>query len=145
MIEAYKTRLEIDPNDNSTRKNLAEKYMAETNFEEAAKQYEVLYKSGQFKGSQIEANMVRAISTLYKQAANTGDYDKAIDYYKKMMAYVPSTDPKTLQELEFEREWKKTSVQDIDTRTTLVLKAKEAGMEKPGNAQTGGAGFHSAR
>jgi len=130
VIQAYTARLQTNPDDKVTRKNLADKYYAKGEFVKAAEQYESLYASGDFRDSQVNANLVNALSVLYEQARAKQDFDTAIDYYKRLQSYSDQFGDKELRQMEFWREWLRSDPKDLDRRTSLTLWARNQGLNE---------------
>lgn len=130
VIAAYEARLEADPNDKVNRKSLADKYYAKGEYAKAVEHYEILFRSGDFKDSQISAYLINSLKVLYQDSEKRRDYDAAIGYYKKLQTHSKEYDDARLRRLEFWREWEKTGPEDVDRRTSLTLWARSQGLEQ---------------
>lgn len=130
VIAAYEARLQADPDDKVNRKSLADKYYAKGEYAKAVEHYEILFRSGDFKNSQISANLVSSLKVLYQDAEKRRDYDAAIGYYKKLQTHSKEYDDTRLRRLEFWKEWEKTGPEDVDRRTSLTLWARSQGLDQ---------------
>jgi tetratricopeptide (TPR) repeat protein len=130
VIEAYRVQLKIDPEDNATRKNLAEKLYDRKEFAEAVDHYEYLFKQGGSRDSAMLDRIASALRQLY--ITNEGDrkYDVAIGYYKRLMAYDPSLTKDKIGELEFRKQNAEIPLTDIDARLGLAMQAKKQGLNE---------------
>ena len=120
--------LRLNPDDKVTRKNLADKYMGQGNYSKALENYEALFKSGNFKDSEVSKNMVSCLLSLYKDSEQKQDYESAIGYYKRLRDYSDTYDTNELLQLEFWRDWLKTTPKDVEARTSLTLRARSQGL-----------------
>ena len=129
VIQAYNAKLQTDPDDKVTRKDLADKYLAKGDFAKAAENYELLYKSGNFKNSEVNEGLVKSLLALYKDARSRQDFDAAIAYYKRLQAYSDEYDDREVIQMQFWRDWLASDPKDVDQRTSLALSARDQGLD----------------
>ncbi|MCX7015669.1 MAG: hypothetical protein NTW86_24475 [Candidatus Sumerlaeota bacterium] len=95
-------KLADNPNDQTTRKRLADLAFRDRQYEKALPLYSRLYDSGDFKNSEVETRLQTVYESLRNEAAAKGDLEKAIDYQKQLAERFPSAaDPSLLDRYNF--------------------------------------------
>lgn len=147
VIEAHRVRLQLAPNDRMTRKKLADKYLEQANllevnlregvgqdkirqtYEKAAEQYEILYKSGDFKRSEVERRLVQVLRALRERSQQRGDLDGAIAYHKRLPASAAQAEQDLLHKMEYARDLAKLNKDDVAGRIALIERLESQGIE----------------
>ncbi|HUT25039.1 MAG TPA: hypothetical protein VM492_11905, partial [Sumerlaeia bacterium] len=142
VINALAMNLKLHPDDLVTRKKLADKYYEQSKIlalkepekaleceDGARREYETLYQSGEFKNSEIEANLIALTSGLVRRAEARQDYDTAIAYYRRLQSYSPDFGDARIREMEFFRDLLETPPDDVEARAQLVQRAREIGLK----------------
>jgi tetratricopeptide (TPR) repeat protein len=94
IANIYATMLEHHPDDKDLRKKLADIYFTMDRYEDAAKNYLVLYQaSDTFRGTVVEERLKSLLDRLHRQYARGRDYDKAIYYFQILATLDDETDP----------------------------------------------------
>jgi len=142
VIDALAMNLKLRPDDLVTRKKLADKYYEQSKIlapkepeksleceDGARREYETLYQSGEFKNSEIEANLIALTNGLVRRAEARQDYDTAIAYYRRLQSYSPDFGEARVREMEFFRDLLETPPDDVEARAQLVQRAREIGLK----------------
>ncbi|MBN1866446.1 hypothetical protein JW916_04045 [Candidatus Sumerlaeota bacterium] len=128
VVEALKMQLTIRPDDKEARRELADKYFEQKQYDLALEQYSILHDTGEFKGTMIEARMADCLTVLYRNAASDKDFDKAVELYKRLKIYSPIAGDDTLHELEFYRDALEAGADNVPERVRLALLARSQGL-----------------
>ncbi len=129
VIQAHLVQLKLNPDDVMTRLKLADKYVESHEYEKAVIHFEKAYQQGDFQKTDVEAKLIRHMTGLYRKEKNAGNYDKAIEYFNRLQSISGNMDMKELYRLEFDRDKRNTSPDDIETRVKMALGMKEKGLE----------------
>lgn len=153
VIRAYEVQLQMKPDDHKARKRLADKYrdqalqvqremsrakddkvlialdaQVEECYEKAAQHYEYLLKLKAYEPSILKAGLNESLSAIYLRAKFSGDYDRAIVFYKRLRQY--DTLPEgEIDYLEFMRDMASIKPTDVTARTSLTIRLQEKGLD----------------
>ncbi len=154
LIRAYETQLQLRPDDQKTRKMLADKYVeyaidkqgeaADTEdakmkaallkqaneiYERAISHYAHLYDTGDFKGTSVEKALISTLTSLYTRAKLNQDYERALTYYKRLQQYDPTVKDDEVHKLEYFINVANIDPTNVEKRVDLAMKLRSQNLD----------------
>lgn len=130
IIKAYEKVLATNPDDKVTIYKLANALFDKQKFEQALVYYEKLLRDNDFNQEFISTRIRTILTKLHTNAAQSQDYKKAKEYYKKMMDIFPNVDPTTFYLYEYAEKKQQVDPKDINARLSLAEYCKNHNLDE---------------
>lgn len=129
VIRGYEAKLARTPNDLVIVRKLADLYISKGDWETVVPHLRRLIESGQFRGLGYEEKLYNTYSRLAADAAQAGNFDKAIALTQELQSLFPGADPTILHSYEYLRQLSQLAAGDFQGRIQLAQFLRAKGMD----------------
>lgn len=129
VIRGYEAKLARTPNDLVTVRKLADLYISKADWVAAQPHLRRILESGQFKGLGYEEKLYNTYGRLAADAAQAGNFDKAIALTQELLALFPGADPTALYSYDYLKQLSELAAGDFQGRIQLARFLRSKGMD----------------
>lgn len=129
VIQGYEAKLAQNPNDLVVVRKLADLYISKSDWLTALPHLRRLLESGQFRGLGYEEKLFNSYSRLAADAAQAGNFERAIQLFRELLTLFPLEDPTPLHAYEYLNQLSKLEAGDYQGRIELAKFLRSKGMD----------------